>query len=48
MTTARSDFDRALERIGKGSHVSLTTFGATARASPPPSAASCTTARSTP
>ncbi len=26
MTTARSDLDRALERIGKGSHVSLTTF----------------------
>ncbi|MFJ2886855.1 PPOX class F420-dependent oxidoreductase [Streptomyces sp. NPDC087305] len=26
MTTPRSDFDQALDRIGRGSHVSLTTF----------------------
>lgn len=48
MTTARSDFDRALERIGKGSHVSLTTFRRNGQGVPTPSAASCTTARSTP
>ena len=36
MTTARSDFDQALDRIGRGSHVSLTTFRRDGQAVPTP------------
>lgn len=36
MTTPRSDFDQALDRIGKGSHVSLTTFRRNGQAVPTP------------
>ncbi|WP_405855383.1 PPOX class F420-dependent oxidoreductase [Streptomyces sp. NBC_01515] len=36
MTTPRSDFDQALDRIGKGSHVSLTTFRRSGQAVPTP------------
>ena len=36
MTTPRSDFDQALNRIGRGSHVSLTTFRRNGQAVPTP------------
>ena len=36
MTTPRTDFDQALARIGKGSHVSLTTFRRNGQAVPTP------------
>jgi PPOX class probable F420-dependent enzyme len=36
MTTPRSDFDQALDRIGRGSHVSLTTFRRNGQAVPTP------------
>ncbi|WP_416958151.1 PPOX class F420-dependent oxidoreductase [Streptomyces sp. Agncl-13] len=36
MTTPRSDFDQALDRIGRGSHVSLATFRRDGRAVPTP------------
>ncbi|MEV8540474.1 PPOX class F420-dependent oxidoreductase [Streptomyces sp. NPDC051572] len=36
MTTPRSDFDQALDRIGKGGHVSLTTFRRNGQAVPTP------------
>ncbi len=36
MTTPRSDFDQALDRIGRGSHVSLTTFRRNGQGVPAP------------
>ena len=36
MTTPRSDFDQVLDRIGRGSHVSLTTFRRNGQAVPTP------------
>ena len=36
MTTPRTDFDQALDRIGRGSHVSLTTFRRDGLAVPTP------------
>ena len=36
MTTPRADFDQALDRIGRGSHVSLTTFRRNGQAVPTP------------
>ncbi|WP_405836508.1 PPOX class F420-dependent oxidoreductase [Streptomyces sp. NBC_01518] len=36
MTTPRTDFDQALDRIGRGSHVSLTTFRRNGQAVPTP------------
>ena len=36
MTTPRSDLDQALDRIGRGSHVSLTTFRRNGQAVPTP------------
>jgi PPOX class probable F420-dependent enzyme len=36
MTTPRSDFDQALDRIGRGGHVSLTTFRRNGQAVPTP------------
>ncbi|MFF5302590.1 PPOX class F420-dependent oxidoreductase [Streptomyces sp. NPDC013161] len=36
MTTPRTDFDQALDRIGRGSHVSLTTFRRNGQGVPTP------------
>ncbi len=36
MTTPRSDFDQALDRIGRDSHVSLTTFRRNGQGVPTP------------